>query len=126
PLFAEYDSLYRLLSKACAADPADRFASVDEFRVQLLGVLREVVAAKTPGTALTSAASVLFEAPAITGEALEWNELPGLRVDTSDAQYAWLSNISVDDPQMRLEELQEGPLATAEVRLEQPHAPWDT
>ena len=89
---------------------------------ELLGVLREVVAAKTAGTALTSAASVLFEAPAITGEALEWNELPALRVDTSDAQYAWLSNISVDDPQKRLEELREAPLATAEVRLAQAHA----
>ena len=63
-----------------------------------LGVLREVVAQKTPGTALTSAASVLFEAPAITSEALEWNQLPALRVDTSDPQYAWLSNISIDDP----------------------------
>ena len=94
PLFADHDSLYRLLAKACAADPADRFASVDEFRVQLLGVLREVVAQKTSGTALTSAASVLFEAPAITSEALEWDELPALRVDTSDPQYAWLSNIS--------------------------------
>jgi serine/threonine-protein kinase PknG len=122
PLFTEHDSLYRLLSKACAADPADRFASVDEFRVQLLGVLREVVAAKTSGTALTSAASVLFEAPAVTGDALEWNELPALRVDTSDPQYAWLSNISVDDPQQRLEELREAPLATAEVRLAQTHA----
>ena len=38
------DSLYRLIAKACAPDPADRFASVDELRVQLLGVLREVVA----------------------------------------------------------------------------------
>jgi serine/threonine-protein kinase PknG len=122
PLFAEHDSLYRLLSKACALDPADRFASVDEFRVQLLGVLREVVAGKTPGTALTSAASVLFEAPAITTEALEWNELPALRVDTSDPQYAWLSNISVDDPGNRLEELREAPTATAEVRLAQAHA----
>jgi serine/threonine-protein kinase PknG len=122
PLFATHDSLYRLLSKACAADPADRFASVDEFRVQLLGVLREVVAHKTPGTALTSAASVLFEAPAITSEALEWNELPALRVDTSDPQYAWLSNISVDDPASRLDQLREAPEATAEVRLAQAHA----
>ena len=122
PLFATHDSLYRLLSKACATDPADRFASVDEFRVQLLGVLREVVAAKTPGTSLTSAASVLFEAPAITSEALEWNELPALRVDTSDPEYAWLSNISVDDPGMRLEELRKAPVATAEVRLAQAHA----
>jgi serine/threonine-protein kinase PknG len=122
PLFATHDSLYRLLSKACAADPADRFASVDEFRVQLLGVLREVVAHKTPGTALTSAASVLFEAPAITSEALEWNELPALRVDTSDPQYAWLSNIPVDDPASRLDQLREAPEATAEVRLAQAHA----
>jgi serine/threonine-protein kinase PknG len=122
PLFATHDSLYRLLSKACAADPADRFASVDEFRVQLLGVLREVVAQRTPGTALTSAASVLFEAPAITSEALEWDQLPALRVDTSDPQYAWLSNISVDDPEKRLDQLRDAPVATAEVRLAQAHA----
>ena len=122
PLFAEHDSLYRLLAKACAADPADRFASVDEFRVQLLGVLREVVAQKTSGTALTSAASVLFEAPAITSEALDWDELPALRVDTSDPQYAWLSNISVDDPEERLAELRRAPEATAEVRLAQARA----
>ena len=122
PLFADHDSLYRLLAKACAADPADRFASVDEFRVQLLGVLREVVAQKTSGTALTSAASVLFEAPAITSEALEWDELPALRVDTSDPQYAWLSNISVDDPEERLAQLREAPAPTAEVRLAQARA----
>ena len=84
PVFAEQDSLYRLIAKACAPDPADRFASVDELRVQLLGVLREVVAERTSGTALTSAASVLFEAPAVTGEALEWDELPALRIDTTD------------------------------------------
>ena len=47
-MFAEHDSLYRLIAKACAPDPADRFASVDELRVQLLGVLREVVAADGP------------------------------------------------------------------------------
>src|SRR4029434_5720990 len=50
PLFATHDSLYRLLSKACAVDPADRFASVDEFRVQLLRGLREVVAGNNAGT----------------------------------------------------------------------------
>ncbi len=122
PLFQTHDSLYRLLAKACATDPADRFASVDEFRVQLLGVLREVVAQRTPGTALTSAASVLFEAPAITSEALEWYELPALRVDTSDPQYAWLSNIAVDDPAERLAVLREAPAATAEIRLAQAHA----
>ena len=90
--------------------------------MQLLGVLREVVAQKTPGTALTSAASVLFEAPAITSEALDWDQLPALRVDTSDPQYAWLSNISVEDPEARLAELRRAPVPTAEVRLAQARA----
>ncbi|HLL62658.1 MAG TPA: tetratricopeptide repeat protein [Propionibacteriaceae bacterium] len=122
PVFAEHDSLYRLIAKACALDPADRFASVDELRVQLLGVLREVVATRTPGTALTSAASVLFEAPAITSEALEWDELPALRVDTTDPQYAWLNNISLDSPRARLAELQRAPAASPEIRLAQARA----
>ena len=122
PVFAEHDSLYRLIVKACAPDPADRFASVDELRVQLLGVLREVVAARTSGTALTSAASVLFEAPAITSEALDWDELPALRTDTTDPQYAWLSNLPLDDPRARLAELQRAPAASPEVRLAQANA----
>ncbi|HZA31439.1 MAG TPA: tetratricopeptide repeat protein [Propionibacteriaceae bacterium] len=122
PLFAEHDSLYRLLLKTCAPDPADRFGSVDELRVQTLGILREVVAEKTPGTALTSAASVLFEAPAITSDALEWHELPPLRADTSDPQYPWLSNISLDDPATRLRELRRAPAVTAEVLLASCHA----
>jgi serine/threonine-protein kinase PknG len=86
-------------------------------RVQLLGVLREVVAQRTPGTALTSAASVLFEAPAITSDALEWNELPALRQDTSDSQYPWLSNIALDDPGERLEALRAAPEPSPEVQL---------
>ena len=49
PLFRQHDSFYRLLLKACAPDPADRFVSADELRVQLLGVLREVVAAGARG-----------------------------------------------------------------------------
>jgi serine/threonine-protein kinase PknG len=117
PLFQEHDSLYRLLAKACAPDPADRFGSVDELRVQLLGVLREVVAENTAGTSLTSAASVLFEAPAISSEALVWNELPSLRQDTTDTQYAWLSNVSVEDPQERLKALRSAPEPSAEVQL---------
>jgi len=117
PLFQQHDSLYRLLVKACAPDAADRFASVDELRVQLLGVLREVVAERTSGTALTSAASVLFEAPAVTSAALEWDDLPTLRRDTTDPQYAWLSSISVEDPAERLKALDGAPATTAEVLL---------
>ncbi|WP_152360682.1 serine/threonine-protein kinase [Microlunatus speluncae] len=117
PLFQQYDSLYRLLAKACAPDPADRFATIDELRVQLLGVLREVVASKTVGTALTSAPSMLFETPVITGDKLEWDELPHLRQDTTDAQYPWLSNLAVEDPGARLQALELAPERSPEVQL---------
>ena len=122
PVLAEHDSLHRLLLKTCAPDPADRFGSADELRVQLLGVLREVVAAHTPGTALTSAASVLFEAPAITGGLLEARDLPSLRVDTTDPQHAWLSNVSVEDPAERLAFLGTAPALSPEVLLAQARA----
>ena len=122
PLFAQHDSLYHLIAKCCAADPADRFASADELRGQLLGVLREVVATRTPGTALTSAASVLFEAPSASASVLSWSELPGLRPDTTDAQHAWLSSVGSDDPAKRLKDLEGAPEASAEVLLARAHA----
>ena len=129
PVFIAHDSLYRLVAKMCAPDPADRFASVDELRVQLLGVLREVVAEKQAGTALTSAASVLFEAPAVVSDALAWNQLPALRVDTTDGQFAWLSNITADDPKERLTELKQAPTITPEIQLARARAAlqagWD-
>ncbi|MCY7394735.1 MAG: serine/threonine-protein kinase PknG [Nocardioides sp.] len=118
PLFAEHDSLYWLIAKCCAPDPADRFASVDELRTQLLGVLREVVAGRTRGTALTSASSVLFESPAtISARGVTWDRLPGLRPAPHDRQHAWLSSISVDDPTQRLEDLQAAPEDSADVLL---------
>lgn len=118
PLFAEHDSLYWLVAKCCAPDPADRFASVDELRNQLLGVLREVVAQDTRGTALTSSSSVLFESPAtVSAQEITWDRLPPLRQDPSDPQHAWLSSISVDDPSARLEDLKATPEETADVRL---------
>jgi serine/threonine-protein kinase PknG len=44
PRFAAQESLYRVLLKATAENPDDRFESADEMAEQLLGVLREVVA----------------------------------------------------------------------------------
>ena len=117
PLFQQYDSLYQLIAKSCAPDPADRFASVDELRTQMLGVLREVVARRRKGTATTSAASVLFHSPEIAQAISEWSQLPTLRVDSTDAQSGWLSTISSDDPAQRLTDLQQAPEDTAEVWL---------
>lgn len=117
PVLTEYDSLYRLLLKCCAPDPSDRFASVDELRVQLLGVLREVVGSQRPGSATSTATSMLFDPPAVTGDAFDWTQLPRLRMDTSDPQSAWLSTVDVPDPRQRLGVLRQAPQQTPEVRL---------
>ncbi|MDO9456638.1 tetratricopeptide repeat protein [Nocardioides sp.] len=123
PLFHDNDSLYWLIAKCCAADPADRFASADELRTQLLGVLRETVARRTSGTTLTSAASVLFETPTTSRGVLEWSQLPGLRVDTTDPQHAWLAGVGATDPGERLGILtHEAPDQSAEVRLDRARA----
>jgi serine/threonine-protein kinase PknG len=117
PLFAQNDSLYWLVAKSCAPDPADRFASADELRAQMLGVLRETVARSNAGTSLTSSASPLFEAPTTSRGVLEWTQLPKLRVDTTDPQYAWLTGVADDDPEARLKTLEQAPAQSAEVAL---------
>ncbi|MCB7136384.1 serine/threonine-protein kinase [Cellulosimicrobium marinum] len=121
PVFQTYDSFYRLLAKACALDPSDRFATVDEMRAQLVGVLREVVATdRGPGNAaLHSAASVLFEAPAadVAERPLSWDELPALRTDDHDPMASWLAGVNVPDADARLAALADAPEDTVEVRL---------
>jgi serine/threonine-protein kinase PknG len=121
PVFQKYDSFYRWLARARTPAPADRFASVDEARVQLLGVLREVVAIdKGPGyTATTSAESVLFGVPSLDGAdgALAWHELPLLKVDSTDPMASWLSGVNVADPAARMVALGGAAEPTVEVRL---------
>jgi serine/threonine-protein kinase PknG len=131
PLFQRFDSLYRLLAKTCALDPADRFQTADELRVQLLGVLREIVATTGPqagGVARHSTPSVLFEAPVVAGDTLEWEHLPALRVDPGDPMASFLATLSIDNPENRMNALidalgkrpptVEGRLAVARAALE--------
>ncbi|PPF32328.1 serine/threonine-protein kinase [Rathayibacter sp. AY1A3] len=121
PLFQRYDSFYRLIAKACAPDPQDRFATVDEMRGQLLGVLREVVATdRGPGhPALHSTESALFEAPVadVVDRVPPWDALPALRRDESDPARSWLAGVNVADPIVRLRALALAPTVTVEVRL---------
>src|SRR3954451_11343843 len=124
PLFQQYDSVYRLLLKACAKDPADRFQSADEFRVQLLGVLREVVADKQGVKAAQhSASSLLFGTPGDKstglGDTVEpWQQLPSLAPDDSDKMAGWLKTVSVPDPGKRLELLLDAPEQSPQTLLE--------
>ncbi len=117
PLFQKHDSLYRLLLKACAPDPADRFVSADELRVQLLGVLREVVALEREGAAEHSTSSLLFDVPTVADDSLDWQDLPRLRTDDSDPQMPWLRTVSIDDPVQRLAALAGAPANSPEVLL---------
>jgi serine/threonine-protein kinase PknG len=118
PLFQKHDSLYRLLAKTCAPDPADRFASADELRVQLLGVLREVVSDREgAGAATYSTSSLLFEVPAVSGQTLGWQDLPGLRIDENDPMTGWLHTVSIEEPAARLEALGAAPESSPEVLL---------
>ena len=117
PAFAEHDSLYRLLLKCCAPDPNDRFLSAEELRLQMLGVLREVVATATAGVATTAASSVLFEAPTVATQRYGVRHLPRLRPDPSDPQAGWIARISAEDPVQRLAALSAPPALTAEVLL---------
>jgi serine/threonine-protein kinase PknG len=119
PLFERHDSLHRLLLKACAPDPADRFQSADELRVQLLGVLREIVSDLRPEQEIArrSVPSVLFEPPDVVSENLNWTHLPALRVDPADPLAGWLASLSVTDPAVRSAVLRAAPQETPEVLL---------
>jgi serine/threonine-protein kinase PknG len=123
PLFQQHDSVYRLLLKACAKDPADRFVSADELRVQLLGVLREVVASKGTGAAQHSASSLLFGSPGDLAAALgdaapPWQRLPSLLPDEGDKMAGWLKTVSVPDAAQRLEVVANAPESSPQVLLE--------
>ncbi|MGL4831369.1 MAG: tetratricopeptide repeat protein, partial [Propionibacteriaceae bacterium] len=117
PLLGQYDSLYRLLLKCCAPDPHDRFTSTEELGVQLLGVLREVVASKVSGIAATSNQSQLFQPPTIGGDLFDWTQLPELKLNSTDPQYGWLTSLDIDDPRERLRALDNAPERTVEVNI---------
>jgi serine/threonine-protein kinase PknG len=131
PLFQKYDSVYRLLLKACAKDPADRFQTADEFRVQLLGVLREVVADRQGDKAAQhSASSLLFEGSGDRGvgsddAATSWRQLPALAPDPGDKQAGWLKTVSVPDG-WRCSSTRRSRLRRSCWRLQRLHSRWAT
>jgi serine/threonine-protein kinase PknG len=120
-LFAEHDSLYRLLLRATAPRPEDRFQSAEEMRLQLLGVLREVSAAGS-GAVTRSIPSTVFETPTVSGDRLDWNDLPRLLADPDDQNASWLQAITTDDPAQRRELLAAAPGPSPMVSIERAYA----
>ena len=123
PAFAANDSLYRLLLKCCANDPDDRFASAEELRLQLLGVLRETVA-KPGSVAITSTASPEFFPPSGIGDRAGWQYLPLPRL----RQDAGGSDTPLDAAMKAIESSVDGSVLTTVTRLVQEALaadPWE-
>ena len=121
-LFADNDSLYRLLLRATAPKPADRFATVEELGVQMLGVLREVAARSASGLPTRSTPSVSFAAPRVATAQLEWGDLPQALPDGNDPSAAWLDTVTATDPAMRLSLLANPPEETSAVTVARAYA----
>ncbi len=90
PALLGSESFHRLLLKACAPHPDDRFQSVTEFGEQLQGVLREVVAVGSGRP--QPAASAVFASPPPDGT------LPNLGLDPADPAAQFLADLPAADP----------------------------
>jgi serine/threonine-protein kinase PknG len=108
PLFAQYESLYRFLIKSTAPQPGDRFVNAEEMADQLLGVLREMVAAETqkprPASSAVFGGDRLATRLAGNFDPIEpdENQLPTVMIDPTDPGFQNLLNtISVPDVQQR-------------------------
>ena len=114
PLFAQQESLYRLLLKATAEKAADRFESADDMAEQMLGVLREVVAKET-GTARPAQSSTFggdllsFEmAGELQPVRADVSLLPIPAIDSDDKNFAEIMNAEmVPDAEKKVSALQQ-------------------
>jgi len=116
PLFTEFDSLYRVLEKATAPDPDDRFQTADEMADQLVGVLHEIVAAREAGA--PSRPSTLFSADLrARPDRPDHARLPVLRVDGSDSASGFLATLATTLEADVVRLLRDSSDQTVEVRL---------
>jgi serine/threonine-protein kinase PknG len=119
--FAAHDSLYRLIARATAADPASRFESIAELADQLAGVHREVAANESgqpwpaPSTLFTGKLRGRVDGP-------DWRGLPLPLVDPLDPSAAYLATIVTDDAEALIDALRRAPQQTAAVRLHEVRA----
>ncbi|MCU1359104.1 MAG: serine/threonine protein kinase [Ilumatobacteraceae bacterium] len=116
-LFADNDSLYRLLLRATSPRPEDRFQSAEEMRLQLLGVLSEITARAARGAVTRSTPSTIFETPTMSSDRLLWSDLPRMLPDADDPAAPWLATLTADDPAQRRELLSQAPMASPGVAM---------
>ncbi|GLY00174.1 hypothetical protein Acsp01_05530 [Actinoplanes sp. NBRC 101535] len=115
--YKQHESFYRLIVRATRPDPADRFVDAAEMSEQMLGVLRQVLAA---GGEPRPAPSRLFTAELRTdpdSDAPRWQDLPTPLTDLTDPSAAFLASVTVSEPSEVLTLLTKAPHHTLEVRL---------
>ncbi|MCY1145000.1 protein kinase [Actinoplanes sp. Pm04-4] len=117
PVYQRFESFYRLLRRATASNPGERFVDSAEMAEQMLGVLRQVLAAEgTP----QPAPSRLFTGELRTdlrSETPRWQDLPTPLIDLTDPAAAFLASVTVTDPAEVLTLLRSAPAETLEVAL---------
>ena len=114
-LFTQFDSLYRFLLRGTASDPDARFQSADDMADQLIGVLREVVAATTGIP--RPAASELFTTELRAKDRPDWRLLPSLVVAADDPAASFLATLGAADGREQVELLAHAPVRSVEVDL---------
>jgi serine/threonine-protein kinase PknG len=116
-VYQRFESFYRLLDRATRTDPGERFTDSGEMTEQMLGVLRQVLAA---GGTPHPAPSRLFtpeQRTDVRADAPRWQDLPTPMVDLADPAAAFLASVTVTEPAEVLELLETAPEKTIEVQL---------
>ena len=131
PLLAEFESYDRLLRRATATNPDDRFASAEEMREQLTGVLREVLATEDglPRPGASTEFTPERRSFAVRTDLAPPDDLPAIvemlpvpRVDGADPAAAFLATVTATEAGELLEELRTAPQSTVEVQLREARA----
>ena len=122
PVFGQYESFYRLLLRATAEDPAERFESAGQLAEQLAGVLREVVALDrdrpqpTPSTLFTLERGGLdTDLRSAVDPVAAALALPAPRPDDRDPAVGFLGTVTATEPQEVAHLLGQAPRRTPEV-----------
>jgi serine/threonine-protein kinase PknG len=124
-VYQKHESFYRLLRQATHTDPDQRFADAAEMSEQMLGVLRQVLAAGgTPHPAISRHFTGELRTD-LRDDRVRWQDLPTPLVDLSDPAAGMIASITAADPATVLAQLATAPQDSAEVGLRQMRAHID-
>ncbi|BBH71170.1 putative serine/threonine-protein kinase [Actinoplanes sp. OR16] len=124
-VYVRHEAFYRLVQRATRPDPAERFVDAGEMADQMMGVLRQVLAADGEPR---PAPSKLFTGELRTdphSDGVRWQDLPTPLIDLTDPAAAFLASVTVTDPAEVLTLLGKAPHYTLEVRLRELRAHID-